>query len=224
LTGAKKLHFFNCRYCGAALVMKAVQPDGIILKGLSFISALLIIEIIIFSCILHWPPSPKPQEKFDLLAVFGGDPDRVRLAIQLGQEGVGTAFVVSDSNSEQMKKYFQTFGMPGNAKIILEPYARTTDQNARMVSKIIRAQGFQKILLVTSWFHQPRAYLLLRLGLLGSGCDVRVKSSEPTPADFYFTPEFQMELFKFWGSLGRWTKSILRKNGCFPGETPLPVD
>ncbi|HTB35105.1 MAG TPA: hypothetical protein VK842_09600, partial [bacterium] len=84
--------------------------------------------------------------------------------------------------------------------------------------------GFKRVLLITSWYHQPRSYLLLRLALAGTGVNVRLHSTEPVPDGYYATPEFRLELVKLWGSLGRWAKSILRGHGWYPGENPLPVD
>lgn len=183
-----------------------------------------VLELFIYIAILRRPPRPEPGEKFDLIAVFGGDPARAQLAIQQCQVGRAGALVISDTSSSDLENYFHSYGFPGEAKVFLEPYARTTDENARMVSKIIRAQGFKRVLLVTSWYHQPRSYLLLRMSLLGTEVYTRMLSTEDPPSDFYRTPEFRLELVKFWGSLARWTKSILRKKGLIPGEETLAVD
>jgi uncharacterized SAM-binding protein YcdF (DUF218 family) len=191
--------------------------------GLGCLAALAV-ETGLYLRILRHPPRPEPGERFDLIAVFGGDPDRIQLGIQEARQGAGQALVVSDSGLDKMDEYFQAFGRPGRARILLEPYARTTDENARLVGRIIRQHGFQRVLLITSWYHQPRSYLLLRLALAGSGVRLRMLSAEPTPQRCYATPEFREELLKFWGSLGRWAKSILRGHGLYPGESPLPVD
>jgi uncharacterized SAM-binding protein YcdF (DUF218 family) len=206
---------------GQADQEKAHPAVRIVVAGLAL---LLVLEAAVYSAILLRPPRPLQGETFDLLAVFGGDPARIQLGFNEARAGVASALVVSDSGQWQMERYFRAYGRPGKARIILEPFARTTDENARLVSRIIRADGFHRVLLITSWYHQPRAYLLLRLGLLGSGVTVNVLSTEDTPRGFLATPEFRGEYLKFWGSLARWSKSILRKKGLIPWEAPLPVD
>ncbi len=172
---------------------------------------------------LH-PPLPRPDEIFDLVCSFGGMNDRVELAERYCQRGQGRAFVASDADQAEVAAYFKSYGRPGNAEVILEPYARTTDENARLVARIIRTRNFHSVLLVTSWYHLPRAYLLLRLGLVGSGVQVAAAPAENLPPDFWNDPRFRIEFPKLWGSLARWTKSLLRKHGLIPGEKVLPVD
>jgi hypothetical protein len=192
--------------------------------GVAVVALAVTAETAIFVWILHRPPQAAPEERFDLVAVFGGDPDRIDLGIQEARQGIGKALVVSDSGLDKMDQYFREFGQPGQAKVLLEPFARTTDENARLVGRIIRREGFKRVLLITSWYHQPRSYLLLRMALAGSEVEIKLKSPEPTPSGYCASPEFHLELIKFWGSLARWGKSILRKNGLIPGEYTLPVD
>jgi uncharacterized SAM-binding protein YcdF (DUF218 family) len=192
--------------------------------SLALLALLLCLQLTVYTALLRRPPLPAPGETFDLVAVFGGDPERVRTAYGLCRQGRGRALVVSDSDAAQVEAYSAAFGSPGRARILSEPYARTTDQNARLVGRLIRRQGFRSVLLVTSWYHLPRSYLLLRLALLGSGAELKVLSPEGTPNRYLGTPVFREELAKFWGSLGRWIKSGLRRRGLYFGEKILPVD
>lgn len=186
--------------------------------------ALPLLQAGLFAGIILWHRVPGPADKFELLAVFGGDPDRAKVAIDMARQGIGQAIVISDSDQWQLRSFFSRFGSPGQARVLVEPLARTTDQNARLVGRIIRREGFRRVLLITSWYHLPRAYLLLRLELLGAGVKVDLMSAEETPDDFYSRPEFREELVKLWGSLGRWGKSLLRVHGLVPGQVPRPTD
>ena len=60
-----------------------------------------------------------------------------------------------------------------------------------------------RALLVTSWYHLPRACFLARLYSVGSGIEWDYASAEPKPAGWWKRPEVRSELLRFWGSLGR---------------------
>ena len=95
------------------------------------------------------------------------------------------------------------YGEPGPAKILLEGKATTTDQNARFTAPMIRKLPVKNILLVTSWFHMPRALFLTRFYLLGSMVKVYPFSADNPPIGWWKENIFWQEYLKFWGSLGR---------------------
>jgi uncharacterized SAM-binding protein YcdF (DUF218 family) len=144
--------------------------------------------------------------------------------LELARQGRGDRLTVSDASSEDMASYMARFGGPGGAELLLEPYARSTDQNARLVARLAKEHGAGSVLLVTSWIHQPRSYLLLRLALLGSGIRLRMLGVGPRPSGTELPGAFFWEAAKFWGSLGRWAKSALRGAGLIPWERPKAVD
>ena len=68
------------------------------------------------------------------------------------------------------------FGVPDSA-LLLEERSYDTTTNARYTAAVARANGIQRILLVTSGVHMPRASLLFR----GTGIEVfEVPVPEPT--------------------------------------------
>ncbi len=92
-------------------------------------------------------------------------------------------------------------------RAISEPYAATTYENAHYVSQIIREHGFDSVILVTSWYHMPRSYLLLRLHLLGSGAKIIscAVGQRPSALSGLIKSRFvRGEFIKFWGSLAEW--------------------
>ena len=139
-----------------------------------------------------------------LFVVFGGGADRVQRALALARKLQPEAFVVSDSSRQQLAAAFQAWGRPGTAKILYEPEARSTDQNAVYVGEMIRLGGFRSVVLATSWYHLPRAYALLRLELAGSGVRLYPVATEAVPKGGWKEWRFQGELKKFWPSIGRW--------------------
>lgn len=87
--------------------------------------------------------------------------------------------------------------------ITVDHFAMTTDQNARNAVQFLKKGGYHRALLVTSWFHMPRALFLTRIYLLGSGISVQPFYYEEVPSNVWSQPDFWGELFRFWGSLVR---------------------
>jgi len=71
------------------------------------------------------------------------------------------------------------------ARILLDDGARHTAENAVHAARLAHELGAAEVLVVTSRWHAPRAALLFRWYLRGSGVDVRVASAsgplEPGP-------------------------------------------
>jgi uncharacterized SAM-binding protein YcdF (DUF218 family) len=64
---------------------------------------------------------------------------------------------------------------PGpSASVVCDEAARTTAENARAVASLARRRGAREVLVVTSAWHAPRARLLFRAALRGSGVRVEV--------------------------------------------------
>ncbi|MGF1639876.1 MAG: YdcF family protein [Rhodospirillales bacterium] len=64
-------------------------------------------------------------------------------------------------------------GVPA-ARILVEDRARNTFENAVYTGRIVRDRGWRAVVLVTDWFHMPRAlYVFRRLGLRATGDPVR---------------------------------------------------
>ena len=64
-----------------------------------------------------------------------------------------------------------------SADLILDPDARSTAANVRSVLAHAKALGADDLVVVTSSWHRPRANILLRAALLGSGIRPRVVSA-----------------------------------------------
>ena len=93
---------------------------------------------------------------------------------------------------------------PGNLRnVFIDSFAKTTDWNARDAARFIKRGGYKRVVLDVAWFHVPRALFLTRLYLLGSGVEVIPCTKTPVPQRWWADRLFHIELFKFWGSLGR---------------------
>jgi uncharacterized SAM-binding protein YcdF (DUF218 family) len=63
------------------------------------------------------------------------------------------------------------------ARLICEPRARITAENAALVAALAGELGADEVVVVTSWWHRLRARILFRAMLRGSGATVRVVSA-----------------------------------------------
>ena len=102
-----------------------------------------------------------------IVAVSGGDTKaRVDEAVTLYKNGWSDTLIFSGaaqdktgpSNAEAMKTIAVEAGVPAE-DIYIDEYAATTEQNAENVQKIFTQNNIQKVILVTSGYHQRRASL-----------------------------------------------------------------
>lgn len=119
-----------------------------------------------------------PQDKLEhtdvIVAVSGGDTKaRTEKAIELYKEGYAPYLLFSGaarsgevSNALSMKNYAIKSGIPSSA-IFIEEKSNSTYENAKYSHKIIKENDWKSIILVTSPYHQRRAYMNFRF-VLGS--------------------------------------------------------
>lgn len=62
-------------------------------------------------------------------------------------------------------------------RIICEPNARITAENAAHVADLVRELGAREVVVVTSWWHRLRARVLFRVLLRGTSARLRVVST-----------------------------------------------
>jgi uncharacterized SAM-binding protein YcdF (DUF218 family) len=107
-------------------------------------------------------------EKVDaIVVVSGGDTNaRTDKGIELLQNGWADVIIFSGaaqdktglSNAAAMRLRALSSGVP-ETSIYVDEYSETTQQNAQNTQSIFEARGFEKVMLVTSGYHQRRAYL-----------------------------------------------------------------
>lgn len=120
-----------------------------------------------------------PHESFDVVIVLGnpanadGSPSllmasRVEKAVQVMKSGQAPRLLMTGGGvyndaveAEVMAQYARQLGIPA-ADIFVEKQARNTFQNARLSAEFCRRQGWQRVLVVTSFFHLARARRIFR--------------------------------------------------------------
>ena len=124
----------------------------------------------------------RPAERSGQMPDIGRAADRVWLAARLYKAAKAPMVLVSGgsdravfftSEAQAMRELLVDMGVP-DAAMLLEEDSRNTKQNALFSARLLRSRGVQKILLVTSALHMPRARALFE----AQGLDV-----VPVPAD-----------------------------------------
>lgn len=136
------------------------------------ISILIAVAVVIFAPMLiavYLSPQ-SPLAKADaIVVVSGGDTDaRISEGVKLYLQKWAPKLVFSGaaaegdvSNALAMKRIAVTKGVPAG-DILIEENSKTTVENADFTAKIIRDNDYKSIILVTSPYHQRRAYTQFR--------------------------------------------------------------
>ncbi|RCX32231.1 YdcF family protein [Thioalbus denitrificans] len=101
-----------------------------------------------------------------LVPDLGEAADRVLHAARLYRAGKAPRIVVSGGNlpwdasvaseAEAIRGLLMEWGVPETA-VLIEPGSRTTRENAILTRELLEREGLDRVLLVTSAFHMPRA-------------------------------------------------------------------
>lgn len=130
---------------------------------------------ILFSMEHDAPSTYRPDTTYDVIVLLGGMTDedvtkesgqpayndnveRVIMTHRLLRDGKAR-FVIPSGGSDEgqlMGDQLRDWGVDGE-RIVLEPKARNTRENAVYSAEIIRARGWKRVLVVTSAFHMKRS-------------------------------------------------------------------
>ena len=99
----------------------------------------------------------------DAVVVFAGNLSRIEAGYKIVNEGYADSLIVSPEVSENIAEYNKRFNLRQTAITIIEDHAMSTFENALYTDKLVEAYNFRNIILVTSDFHMPRSYFIMRL-------------------------------------------------------------
>ena len=142
----------------------------------------------------------QPQTGYDLVLMYTGEIS-LTSAADIALAGHAPLFISGGINP--IKSVADAQKLLGNLPVVYNPHAQTTDQNARESSDFIRQKHFHQVLLVTGWGQLPRALLLTRYYLIGSGVKILSTADHPAPKNWWRSRQAWLQFFKLWGSLGR---------------------
>lgn len=161
--------------------------------------------------------SPSQQDgcqKVDaIVAVSGGDTyARTQAAIDLYQAGWSSRLIFSGaaadkngpSNAESMRAYALSRGVPSQA-IITEEDSETTRENATRTDSLFKDNNINKIILVTSGYHQRRANIEFSKAV-GSGVEI---INSPVSRDNQWSQWWWLTPTGWWLAISELTKIVL---------------
>jgi len=147
-------------------------------------------------------------QRADAIIVFAGSSERIEPAYRLANSGYARYLVISPASDNLLKSYKKTCELSPKVRQITEDKASSTFENALYTSKIIESLGFDSVILVTSSYHLPRSYFLLRILLLTSKVDVQpygVARAQGNGTSWLDSSVERRKVFSemvdFWGSL-----------------------
>jgi uncharacterized SAM-binding protein YcdF (DUF218 family) len=169
------------------------------------VAGLAVLETLFFIWTLN---RPSVTSQYDALVVFAGSSNRIQSTYELARQGAAPVLIISPASRRIINYYEKRFGPPGKATYIIEEQADTTFANALHVARLIRTHRLTSVLLITSDYHMPRSYFLLKLATLTAGCHVGMHKLDTRAAE-PMTWQTRMtrlkltynEMVQLWGSL-----------------------
>ncbi len=164
------------------------------------LAVLLVVVVGLFLGVGYYLSPQNKLTKADVIvAVSGGDTKaRAAMAIQLYQAGWAPHLIFSGaaadpsgpSNARAMAQQAEAAGVPV-AAIELDESSLNTDENGVNVAAIIKKDGYHAIILVTSPYHQRRAFIVFHHALGGGFVIINHSSLDPAwrRSDWWATPQ-----------------------------------
>jgi len=135
----------------------------------------------------HWLVLEDPRERVDAAVVMAGDPyyERTGAAAALVRSGQARLLVVTGGepgpgdSAQSLREKAIDLGVAAEV-IRMEAVSSGTHESLEAIAPILRAEGVQSIALVTSPYHQRRAFLTARKALPG----VRIVNRPARPSNW----------------------------------------
>ena len=104
-----------------------------------------------------------PLKPADAVLVFAGDSYRIETGYKLVNDGYADTLIISPEIPGKIAEYNKRFNIRQTAITIIEDQAMSTFENALYTNKLVDAHDFKNVILVTSDYHMPRSYFIMRL-------------------------------------------------------------
>jgi uncharacterized SAM-binding protein YcdF (DUF218 family) len=138
------------------------------------VPTVLAFSVLLTDAPARWLVIDDPPAPVDAAVVLAGDPgyERTRTAVTLIRTGEARLLVLTGGepgpgdSATSLRDYALALGVPAD-RIRLETVSHTTRESLIAVEPILRREGVRTIALVTSPFHQRRAYMAARSALPG---------------------------------------------------------
>jgi hypothetical protein len=165
---------------------------------------------------LFSPDAPPGPVKADLIMIFPGGPERIATGFQLAKAGYAAKLAISNAGLKGLEANATHFGAPAAVTFVASSRSRSTFEDVFNTREIVRQHNVRSLLLVTSAWHIPRSYFLLRCFLAWTGVTVQVIPVEDLRAATgdWNAAVFQVKVainegIKCWGSSAELVWSLL---------------
>jgi uncharacterized SAM-binding protein YcdF (DUF218 family) len=152
--------------------------------------------------------SDSTQAQVQAVVVFNGSYPRVKEGVRLANASIAPTLVISPSTIEKLQEYTKRYSINPSVILYSEPEARTTYENAYYTSLLLEGKNITNIILVTSDYHMPRSYILMRLLNFGKGITINraplnsIYANNPIWSKRWKLEKLLYnEMVQFWGSL-----------------------
>lgn len=171
------------------------------LRLLLVLFALAAIQAAVFYAIANRSFSPGPAE---LAVLFKGDEVRLALFYQLVEEAKIERIHIPGVSEKTLASWDLKFKASQKIHLQVTPPTDSTFEDALMAAEAIRAHGIRSAVLVTSEYHLPRSWFLLRILTIGRGVAIQpVEVPSRMRLGGFARPAKMIynEMVKFWGSM-----------------------
>jgi hypothetical protein len=188
-------------------------------KALAVVVAVVIAQCWYMKGVITGEPAEELSPP-DCVLVYGGGPQRIVAGLMVAEQMKAKWVVYSAGAEEPVPK---PKGGRHKYEVRIVRGAYTTDQNARTTAPVIKELHAKSVILVTSWYHMPRALLVTHLYLLGSGIEVMRVSAEGRPKAWWRERRLWMEIPRMWGTALRVGLAVVGvENWPRPAGYPKP--
>ena len=163
----------------------------------------LLVAVAQFCAFFYFSCKSRTLNEANVIIAFAGDDNRVSAACSLTQQGYAVNLAATDTTREQLAKAAGENVINDSIRLIDGGQSRSTFEDVYRTKELIETNDFKSIIIVTSSYHMPRTYFLLKLYLYLSDLKVDIQ--------YYSVPEksekqidlrpYYNEMIKMWGSL-----------------------
>lgn len=157
--------------------------------------------------LLAFPKSQTALSSADLMIVFPGDNNRIEMGFKLAFDGYAPNLAISGVGIPHITALAKKYAPRNGVRFLSGSTSRSTLEDALAMKEIVQHNQFKSVILVTSAYHIPRAYLISRLVLIGTGVRLQyyaVHDKQPLPRNSAATmirgKLLTNEVVKLWGS------------------------
>ena len=168
-------------------------------------AGIVLIQAVYFYYILS---SNSSLEKADLIVVFPGESERIEAGYQLARSEYAPNFLIAGTTEKNVESNRKNNRLPSSVRQVFAGTTRSTFEDALCTKNIVDRYRFRSIILVTSSYHLPRAYFLLRIFLTGSQVKVqtyKVAHVYDNSLDHRNLRKICNEMLKFWTGIAEMT-------------------